>query len=69
MHVHALINNPIAKEGWIKEWTTEKDYTISSTVVYDREQFPKQNDFDVLIVLGGTMGAYEESKYPWLQSI
>ncbi len=69
MRVHTLINDPIAKEGWIKEWIDEKGYTISFTLVYDGAQLPVQKDFDVLIILGGTMGAYEENKYPWLKSI
>ncbi len=30
-------------------------------------EFPKPTDFDILVVLGGPMGAYQEDKFPFLK--
>ncbi|MEC5423231.1 type 1 glutamine amidotransferase [Virgibacillus sp. C22-A2] len=67
MRVHTLINHPLSTPGLIGEWVANRGYTTSSTLVYKEEQFPEIGNFDMLIILGGTMGAYEEKKHPWLK--
>lgn len=67
MKIHALINDSFVDLGTIKGWAKKREHTITTTAVYRNENFPKVHDLDMLIILGGYMGAYEEEKYPWLK--
>lgn len=67
MRIHALINYSMANLGTIEEWTKEKGFQITTTKVYETTKFPSADEFDLLIILGGTMGAYEEEDNPWLR--
>jgi GMP synthase-like glutamine amidotransferase len=49
----------------IADWASERDHSMD-IVLPLFEAFPDPADFDMLVVLGGPMGAYEESTYPWL---
>ncbi|GAB3790739.1 type 1 glutamine amidotransferase [Virgibacillus kimchii] len=68
MRIHALINYSIADLGMIDDWAKENNYTITTTKVYESSNFPNLHEFDLLIVLGGVAGSYEEEKYPWLKN-
>jgi GMP synthase (glutamine-hydrolysing) len=35
--------------------------------LYESHQLPPVESFDMLIVMGGPMGVYDEDKYPWLR--
>jgi GMP synthase (glutamine-hydrolysing) len=52
--------------GVIKPWITQKGYDLQVTRMFNNESLPDTIDFDWLIILGGPMGSYEESRYPWL---
>jgi len=49
----------------IGDWARERGHTLA-TVVPLFESFPDPGDFDLLVVMGGPMGAYEDASYPWL---
>lgn len=66
MRIHALINYSVADLGTIEEWALHKNHIITATHVYKDTKFPELETFDMLIILGGVMGAYEEEEYPWL---
>jgi GMP synthase-like glutamine amidotransferase len=50
----------------IADWASERGHTLE-TVVPQFEQFPDTGEFEMLVVLGGPMGAYEDAAYPWLR--
>lgn len=66
MRIHAFINYSVADLGTIEEWVNARNHTITWNNVYENSEFPALESFDMLIVLGGVMGAYEEEAYPWL---
>ncbi|QCJ42625.1 type 1 glutamine amidotransferase [Bacillus sp. S3] len=66
MKIHFIQNDELATPGFIEEWVNGKKYSLSRTRMYDGEAFPSMDQFDLLIILGGRMGAYEESIFPWL---
>lgn len=66
MRIHYLQNDPMAVPGLIEQWATQKRHPLTGTRVYEGESFPALDSFDLLIILGGRMGAYEEAQYPWL---
>lgn len=67
LRIHALINYSIADLGTIEEWARKKGHDVQTTFVSEERGFPNVNAFDMLIILGGIMGAYEEEKHPWLK--
>ena len=68
MKIHFIQNHFLATPGYIGPWAIQKGHPVSVTKPYDTPEFPKQNDFDLLIILGGTIGAYEEKQIPWLHA-
>jgi len=52
--------------GSIKTWINQHGYDLQVTRMFNSESLPDTTDFDWLIILGGPMGAYDESRYPWL---
>lgn len=67
MRIHYLQHVPFENLGSIEHWINKKNFSLSTTKLYEDSAFPNLNDFDWLIVMGGPMGAYEEDKYPWLR--
>ncbi len=52
----------------IEDWCNAKSYPITYTDFYDPTySLPNEDEYDVLIVIGGPMGVYEEDLHPWLQ--
>lgn len=67
MHIHFLQHEPIENPGYILDWALTNHHSSSATRLYLNEKLPSSNDFDWLIIMGGSMGAYEEKAYPWLK--
>jgi len=53
--------------GRIESWARETGLEVSSTQIYLGESLPEPDEFDFLVVLGGPMGAYDETEFPWLK--
>lgn len=66
MRIYALQHDPIVGIGVIENWLNENNYEIHMVRVDLNEPFPDLNSLDLLIILGGRMGAYEEELYPWI---
>lgn len=52
--------------GIIKPWAEQNDFSVTRTAFFDNEQVPSLEDIDWLVIMGGPMGVYDETKYPWL---
>ena len=54
----------------MENWAKSKGHQITSSLMYEDSAspdiFPKQDDFDWLVVMGGPMGCYDEDELPWL---
>ncbi|PLT29383.1 type 1 glutamine amidotransferase [Peribacillus deserti] len=66
MKIHYIQNDELAALGHIEEWAAEKNYPLACTKMYENQALPDIESFDMLIILGGRMGAYEEAAFPWL---
>lgn len=65
--IHCFRHVPFEGLGCIETWCKRKSYPVSYTDFYDIDfQIPPSVDYDVLVVMGGPMGVYEEDKYKWL---
>jgi GMP synthase-like glutamine amidotransferase len=66
LRLHCLQHVAFEGPGCIEHWVLEKGYKLSSTKFFENETLPEHSDYDLLIIMGGPMGVYDEKKYPWL---
>jgi GMP synthase-like glutamine amidotransferase len=50
----------------ITRWADHKGYRLASTYVFTAKPLPKLDEFDWLMVMGGSQHAWEEDINPWL---
>lgn len=67
MRIYCLQNDHLAGLGAIEAWINGKGYSITTTKAYENTCFLSPDDYDLLIILGGPMGVYEEEEHPWLR--
>jgi len=63
-----LIFKHIADEpaGHAEQWAVERGHTFSYHFWDNDHVLTALPEFDLLVIMGGLMGAYEEDTYPWL---
>ena len=66
MHIHFIQHMPFEHPATIADWVEEKKYTGTYTKVFEDCTFPSTGSFDMLVIMGGIMGVYEESQYSWM---
>lgn len=66
MKMHCFQHVPFEGLGNIEGWIADRGHSLSRTLFFQGEKPPRIDDIDWLIVMGGPMGVYEKSKYPWL---
>ncbi len=67
MRLHSLEHEPFEGLANIEVWAKDRGHRISRTLLFNNEELPDIDDFDWLVILGGSMNIYEEEKYPWLK--
>lgn len=68
MHIHFIQHMPFENPGSIADWAKEKNYTTSYTKIFEDANFISIDSLDVLVIMGGVMGVYEEDKYEWMKA-
>lgn len=67
MNIHYFQHVPFESPGYISEWLSGKGYTVACTKFYEPNYvLPELDKIDILIVMGGPMGVYDDHLYPWL---
>jgi GMP synthase-like glutamine amidotransferase len=67
LKIHCLQHVPEEGLGCIDYWTQAKGHTVTYTKFFDNNySLPVIDNFDWLIVLGGSMNVDETDKHPWL---
>lgn len=66
--MNILIFKHIADEpaGHAEQWAAERGHSFTYHYWDNDHVLTSFPDFDLLIIMGGLMGAYEEDAYPWL---
>ncbi len=64
--IHWIQHVPYEGLGAIASWLAERDALVERTVAYETDRFPAPDAFDMLVVMGGPMGAFDDAKHPWL---
>ncbi|MBN2510761.1 MAG: amidotransferase [Spirochaetales bacterium] len=57
---------PFEGPGMIRDILIEKGFTLDPVPLWDNAPVPDPSSFDLLVVMGGPMGAGDEDRYPWL---
>jgi len=68
MHIHYFQHVPFESPAYILTWAKLNDHTVSATKIYESVEFPDVSLIDLLVVMGGPMGAHQYKEYPWLRS-
>ena len=68
MRIHFIQHMPFEYPASIADWAAEKNYISTYTKVFENATFPSTDEFDMLVIMGGVMGVYEEDKYEWMTS-
>lgn len=67
MKVYYFQHVPFEGLGMIAAWAAERVHTVEKTALYEpNHHLPSIVEYDALIVMGGSMGVYDEAEYPWL---
>lgn len=66
MKIHCLQHVPFEGMANIGKWAQEKGYLVTRTALYEAHVLPRVDEFDFLVVMGGSMGVHDEKKFPWL---
>jgi GMP synthase-like glutamine amidotransferase len=66
MRLHYLQHVPFEDLARIENWAEDRGHELSRPLLFDGQELPGIDEFDWLVIMGGPMNIYEESKYPWL---
>jgi GMP synthase-like glutamine amidotransferase len=67
MHIHFIQHVAFEYPGSIISWAAENNHSCSLTKIFEAVEFPLPGGLDMLVVMGGPMGVYEEDQYEWLK--
>ncbi len=68
MQISVLQHVPHEGPGAIANWAREREHTVHITHLYRDDPLPAVQEIDMLMVLGGPMGVYDEAKHSWLSA-
>jgi len=66
MKIHSLQHVPFEDIGSLLRDVHIQGHNLSTTHWYKGDEPPLLDSFDLLIVMGGPMGVYDDDIYPWL---
>lgn len=66
MHIRVIQHVEFEQPGLIAEWAAERGHSLSVTRAWV-DAFPPPAPHDLLVVLGGPMGAADDDVLPWLR--
>jgi GMP synthase (glutamine-hydrolysing) len=68
LKLQILQHVPFEGPANIAKWALEHKHELAYTKMYEGNSFPKLEDFDLLVVMGGPMGLADSKEYPWVSS-
>ena len=66
MHIHYLSHVPFEQLGAMEAWFRQRDMEINHSLLFRGDSLPAPEDLDVLVVMGGPMGADDDALFPWM---
>lgn len=68
MRVHSLQHVAFEDIGSLTQDLIDGGHSLTTTHWYKGDTAPALDSFDILIVMGGPMGVYDDDTYPWLSA-
>ncbi len=68
MRIHFIQHEPLEGPAGILDWAVLQGASTGFTHIHRGDSFPAPDSFDWLVVMGGSMGAYEDDRFPWLKT-
>jgi GMP synthase-like glutamine amidotransferase len=68
MKIQYLQHVPFEDVAYMGNWAKENGVHLGRTRLYKDDSYPSLSGFDVLIIMGGPMGVYDEQEYTWLKT-
>ena len=69
MRVQVLQHVPFEGPANIEVWARQSGFTVAKLCLFDEPvNVPAVHSFDLLVVMGGPMGVYDDQKFPWLKT-
>lgn len=66
MRIHTFEHVPFEGPGAIADHAAKRGFPLARTRLFAGDPLPSVKDFDLLVVMGGPMGVYDEGQYDWL---
>ncbi len=66
MKIHYIQHVHFETPANIFKWAEKKGYPIKGSRLFLNEPLPDIDEFDLLVIMGGPMGVYDEKLFPWL---
>jgi len=66
IRLHFIQHVPFEGIGYIETFAANNGFKVSGTRVYEKNSFPGPDDYDLLVIMGGPMGAHDERIHPWI---
>ncbi len=66
MTVHSLEHQSYEGPGKIADWAQGRGHNLTRTALYAGETPPLPAEFDLLVVMGGSMNIHQHRDHPWL---
>lgn len=66
MRVHYLQHVPYEPPAAIADWARERGHDVTGTNLFDGEDLPAPEEYDLLVVMGWPMGVHDVEEHPWL---
>lgn len=67
MRIHCLQHVPFEAPEEIAVWAGNRGHVLTTTLMYEAQALPSIDEFDMLVIMGGPMGVYDEEMIPWLK--
>src|SRR6187402_480407 len=67
LRLHVFQHVPFEGLGALEPFFEARSASVAYTRFFAGENPPSPEAFDMLVVLGGPMGVYDEDKHPWLR--
>ncbi|MBL8995322.1 MAG: amidotransferase [Spirochaetia bacterium] len=66
MRIRVFQHVPFEGPAGIADWAARRSHRIDNTRLFESHELPAISDFDFLVVMGGPMGANDDSKFTWM---
>ncbi len=68
MRIAALYHEPYERPGYILDWIVTRKHALSEFNLYETHMLPSPDNFDLLLIMGGSMSVNNETEFPWLRA-